>query len=104
MPADIFPTEVIDRLASRLDSPCQLLMLRRVRAEGFIQNDGRLTPEEVEVLDGLADFGLVDPGYAGPVTGLAFNWLGNANGERVLRLIEGRFGGAARMDEAEWLA
>jgi hypothetical protein len=62
-----------------------LEVLAYLQKAGFIQNSSELGPEIVEVLDHLANVGLVDPGYEGDVAqGRPSLWVRNGNGSRVL--------------------
>lgn len=84
MPADLFPDEVISKVAEKIDHP-MLKVLRLVEQAGSIQNSGSLDPETFALLQRLADLGMVDPVYNGPIDGPPFLWVSNQNGARVLR-------------------
>jgi hypothetical protein len=88
MPADLFPDEVIKKVAEQIDCQAMLRVLQAVRREGSIQNSG-LDRETVDVLQRLTALGLVDPGYSGPIDGPPFLWVINSNGDRVLRYFTG---------------
>src|SRR5262249_27750134 len=80
MPADVFPQEVIEKIADQVDLP-MLKMLRRIENEQQIMSDDSLPDEDRGTLDQLAKIGLVDPGYT---DGKPWNWLSNSNGRRML--------------------
>jgi len=88
MPADLVRNEAIPQLATQINSPAMLRVLRLLREVGFIQNSGNLDRRTFDTLQRLAALGLADPGYAGPTNGTPFIWVSNPNGERVLRHIE----------------
>lgn len=87
MPADLVANDAIPQLATQIDSPAALRVLRHLREAGFIQNDAA-NPEIAKILERLADLGLVDPGYAKPVNGKPFIWVSSGNGARVTKYFE----------------
>jgi hypothetical protein len=88
MPADLVSNDAIPQLAARIDSPAMLRVLRHIQQVGFILNGQIVNQSLFTILQRLADLGLVDPGYADPTDGKPFIWVGNGNGQRVLRHFE----------------
>jgi hypothetical protein len=88
MPANLVPNDAIPELAAQVDSPAMLRMLRFLQQNGYIQNSPDVDRQTAVILQGLANLGLVDPGYEGETNGKPYMWVSNANGARVLRYIE----------------
>jgi hypothetical protein len=93
MPADLFTDEeikkAIEKVTAQADSQAMLSVLRSVQQTGSLRNSSGLDPQTLDILQRLANFGLVDPGYSGPIDGPPFLWVINSNGERVLRYLTG---------------
>jgi hypothetical protein len=88
MPTVLVSPERIPELATQIDSPRMLRLLRRLRETGFIRNTSDLDQETVSLLERLTSLGLVDSGFDGPTDGKRFIWVNNDNGERVLKYFE----------------
>jgi hypothetical protein len=88
MPAELVPHEAIPDLAARVD-PQALKILRGVQRDGFILNGPDVDPETADILQQLANLGLVDPGYDGPTHGKPYLWVSNGNDQRVLKDLTG---------------
>jgi hypothetical protein len=88
MPAPLAPHERIPELAAQITSPATLGVLRRLQQSGFILNGQDVNQETLAILQRLKTLGLVDPGYDASPNGKPFIWVGNANGERVLKYLE----------------
>jgi hypothetical protein len=86
MPADLVPHTAIPELAARAN-PEMLAVLRHIQRAGFIQNSKRLDRATFNLLQRLADLGLVDPGYDGDPSGPPSTWVSNGNGSRVLKYL-----------------
>jgi len=92
MPADLVPHADIPALAGRV-TPEMLQVLRRVQKADFILNSADVKPDLAEILRGLAELGLVDPGYDMNASGPPQMWVANGNGARVLTYKTGIRGG-----------
>src|SRR5205807_2510537 len=86
MPAELVRNEAIPELAARVD-PEMLRVLRRIQQAGFILNGGDVDQKTADILQRLAELGLIDPGYGGPTDGKPYQWVSNSNGSRVLRYL-----------------
>jgi hypothetical protein len=106
MPADLVPTVAIPDLARQV-TPEMLTVLRRLQRAGFIQNSKRLDRATFDVLQRLANLGLVDPGDEGDTNGPPLLWVSNGNGSRVLNYLTsipvGPHYEIASTDLAAWL-
>ncbi|HEY7427517.1 MAG TPA: hypothetical protein VH682_25005 [Gemmataceae bacterium] len=86
MPANLVPPGAIPNLAAQVASE-MLAILRRIQRAGFIQNSKRLDRATFDLLQRLADHGLVDRGYDGDTSGPPSMWVSNGNGSRVLKYL-----------------
>jgi hypothetical protein len=97
MPAELVRDEAIPQLAAQIDSPAVLGVLLRLRQDGFIQDSDEVDEELALLLKRLVVLGLVDPAYAGPTAEKPFLWVGNSNGERVVRHFESMYGSRVKV-------